>query len=169
MITIFFRSTTVKQRWEKDRAHIGSKWAWLCHQITSVNQKIYQLDSLLQSAQPKDNVQFASHLPFSASCVYGTQQQQQIKQIILSNPNLMAQQSTQIKDLIEFSLPTLLMEQSNQTCARTRMMKHAPKRKLIRARKDQMKYKEFRIGKSIDPSYHTFLSQPTGQERTMQL
>lgn len=193
-----FRSTIVKQRWEKDRAHIGSKWAWLCHQITSINQKIYQLDTLLQSTQPKENIQFASSLPFSAPCVCGSQQTLndtltsspskkngqhtqiskckkttpspytnrpcscQIKQIILSNPSLMAQQSLQIKDLIEFSLPALLMEQSNQTSARTRMIRHAPKRKLIRAKKDQMKYQDLQIGKSVDPSYHAFLSQPTG-------
>ena len=197
---------SIKQRWEKDRAHIGSQWAWLCHQITSINQKIFQHDTLLQSAPPKESVQLVPHNPFSSPCICGSQQNGetktnssptkigtngqyppgggqgvqpekpvpplpppsrpcacQIKQMILSNPTLMTQHM-QVKDILGYSLPALLMEESSQTCARTRMLRHAPKRKLLRAKK---KGRQSEGAESsdwvIDSAYHPFLSQPTGQ------
>ena len=194
----FSRLNSIKQRWEKDRTHIGSQWAWLCHQITSVNQKIFQLDTLLQSAPPKESLQLIPHNPFSTSCICGSkqngdmrtpsptkistngqyQQQQQlmsgkptsfgrpcacqIKQMILSNPALMTQQLP-VKDILGYSLPALLLEESSQTCARTRLLRHAPKRKLLKAKRKCVLNEEVDNDRAIDPAYHPFLSQQTGK------
>ena len=56
-----------------DRTKLGSQWAWLCHQITTLNQKLFQLDSLIQSQPPKETVQFMAHNPFTVPCVCGLQ------------------------------------------------------------------------------------------------
>ena len=134
-----FRLNSVKQKWEKDRAHIGSQWAWLCHQITSVNQKIYQLDTLLQSAPPKEGMQFVPHM------------------------SGLTTQQMQVKDILGYSLPALLMEESSQTCARTRMLRRAPKRKVLRAKRKRPTVTDIQCsGRTIDLSYHPFLSQANG-------
>ncbi len=194
----FCRLNLIQQRWNKDRAHIGSQWAWLCHQITSVNQKIFQLDTLLKSSHPKESVQLVPHSPFSTSCICGSIQNNdtrapsptklstngqynhhqqllssknalqnnrscvcQIKQMILANPTIMTQQLP-VKDLLGYSLPALLMEESSQTCARTRLLRHAPKRKLLKIKRKCVVNDEGDSDRSIDPAYHPFLSQLTG-------
>ena len=67
----------MKQRWERDRALLGSKWAWLCHQIMTLNQKLYQLETLVQSKDPKETVQLTPYnpppSPLTFPCVCGLQ------------------------------------------------------------------------------------------------
>lgn len=72
------RKLAVKQRWEKDRAQLGARWAWLCHQILTLNQKLYQLDSRTQAQDPKETVQLTPHNPPPSplnlpNCVCGLQ------------------------------------------------------------------------------------------------
>lgn len=74
----YIRKLAVKQRWEKDRAQLGARWAWLCHQILTLNQKLYQLDSRTQAQDPKETVQLTPHNPPPSplnlpNCVCGLQ------------------------------------------------------------------------------------------------
>ena len=83
----------------------------------------------------------------------------QIRQMLLTNPSLVSPQ-VQVRDILGYSLPVLLMDETSQTCARTRGLKHAPKRKLLRMKKQTKKLCDEE--REIDPACHSFLSQPTG-------
>ena len=83
----------------------------------------------------------------------------QIRQMLLTNPSLVSPQ-VQVRDILGYSLPVLLMDETSQTCARTRGLKHAPKRKLLRMKKQTKKLCDEE--REIDPACHPFLSQPTG-------
>lgn len=106
----YYRRTAIKQSWERDRAQIGSQWAWLCHQITTLNQKLYQLDSLLHSKDPKEMVQLAPHavsnIPPNIPCVCdhkkGTNGSNTILPTSVTNNNNKQQQQGQntIKPLV---------------------------------------------------------------------
>ena len=59
----------------------------------------------------------------------------QVRQMLLSNPSLMTH-PLQVRDILGYPFPVLLMDKGNNTCARTRGLCHAPQRKLVRMRKE---------------------------------
>lgn len=189
----FSRRNEVKRRWESDRAALGSRWAWLCHRITSVNQQIRQLNSQLQTHPPKDPITFSSPtLLTTVPCVCQQKQDNhasngttvpslslkgsnsstkklsisssnglsspcpcQLRQMLLANSSGMTPH-LQVRELLGCSFPVLLMEESTQTCARTRLLQLAPQRKIIRIKKSR------RRGERSNKCYHQQLSQIEG-------
>ena len=83
-----------------------------------------------------------------------------IKKMLLANPGLMGQQ-LQVRDILGYSFPVLFMDESTQTCARTRMLRRAPRRRILRKEKRSGVPTSAR-GVYLDPSHHPHLSQPTG-------
>lgn len=87
----------------------------------------------------------------------------QVRQMLLSNPSLVAH-SVQVRELLGYSFPVLLMDGTNQTCARTRGVHSSPRRKILRHRRT-VKHEptiEYDKGGHIDSSYHPYLSRPEG-------
>ena len=189
--TLFFihRKNEVKRRWEQDRTALGSKWAWLCHQVTSINQQIRHLNSHLQSCPPKDPVSLTSStLLTTLPCVCQHKLNSngitpslpknsagpsslmkpttngvcspcpcQLRQMLLANTSGSTPQ-IRVQELLGCNFPVLLMEESTQTCARTRSLQHPPsQRKLIRTNK-----KKRRTGRGLDECHHPQLSHLGG-------
>ena len=184
------RKNEVKRRWEQDRTVLGSKWAWLCHQVTSINQQIRHLNSHLQSCPPKDPVSLTSStLLTTLPCVCQHKHNSngittpslpknsggpsngsvkpttngvcspcpcQLRQMLLSNTSGSTPQF-RVQELLGCNFPVLLMEESSQTCARTRPLQHPPsQRKLIRKKKKR------RTGRPLDECHHPQLSNLGG-------
>ena len=95
--------------------------------------------------------------------ISGTPCHCQVRQMLLSNPSLMTH-PLQVRDILGYPFPVLLMDEGNNTCARTRGLRHAPRRKLVRMRKErkQKPRREENDKTRLDSSYHPFLSQPSG-------
>ena len=184
-----YRKDLIKQNWERERAKLGSQWAWLCHQITTLNQKLYQLESMIQT-QTKESVQLTSS-PLDIPCVCGLHNGHtdvikrgngsstsnplmksgkghingtinpcpcQLRQMLLSNPSLLTH-PLQVRDILGYSFPVFLMNESNQTCARTRSIHSMPSRKLIRMNK---RHSVRNSHHHVDRSYHPYLSKQEG-------
>ena len=60
----------------------------------------------------------------------------QAQQMLLSNPSLMTH-PLQVRDILGYPFPVLLMDEGNITCARTQGLRHAPQRKLVQMRKER--------------------------------
>jgi hypothetical protein len=75
--------------------------------------------------------------------------------MLLSNPSLLTH-PLQVRDILGYSFPVFLMNESNQTCARTRSIHSMPSRKLIRMNK---RHSVRNSHHHVDRSYHPYLSK----------
>lgn len=84
-----------------------------------------------------------------------------LKKMLLANPSLVGQQ-LQVRDILGYSFPVLLMDESTQTCARTRMLRRAPRRRIMKKGKGSPSACMSGGGACLDPAHHPHLSLPTG-------